>query len=253
MQDVNISENIVFISYNPNFQKQEIIDTLFESLKGKSKRSWFVNHAYHCLPLVIGNQYGFILKSLEDYQVTWNGGDSPSDVTVIQKTHNNTMPEIQKVNSHFGMGTITVQTPFTMRTPENINIMTINPPNMPIDGIYHMTGVVEADNLRRDFTFNLRITRKNHPVQIKTGDPIGCFIPYPRHFIDQYQIVNATNTLTAEQLEIERETIRLFGQERSVEDKHKKHGNGKRYWRGVDIYGNKFKDHQTTLDQYEKK
>lgn len=122
---------------------------------------------------------------------------------------------------------------------------------MPIDGIYHMTGVVESDNLRRDFTFNLKVTRENDPVFIKIGDPIGCIIPYPRHFIDQFQIKSADKVLSAHEINVERETIKLFGIERSEHDKHKRHGNGKRYWRGEDIHRNKFKDHQNALDPYE--
>jgi hypothetical protein len=176
---------ISVISYEPKWQSQEHIDSVFESLRGKSKRDWFINHAYHCLPLVIGNQYGFVVKSLYDFEVSWNGGLSMNDVVVNmitpQEEYKSTY-NLQSINPHFGMGTFTVQMPYQLRTPSGINLMTINPPNSFIDGIYHMTGVVEADNLRRDFTYNLRITRPNYTIRINKGDYIGCIIPYPRHF-----------------------------------------------------------------------
>ena len=112
-----------------------------------------------------------------------------------------------------------------------------------------MTGVVETDNLRRDFTYNLRITRPNHTIKINKEDYIGCIIPYPRHFIDKYSIVDATKVFDNESIQKERECAKAFGVERSTIDQQKKHRNGKRYWRGVDIYDNKFSDHQTGLDK----
>jgi len=39
------------------------------------------------------------------------------------------------------------------------------------------------------------------------------------------------------------------GNERGNLDKYKKNGNGRRYHNGEDVYGNKFKDHQTHLDE----
>jgi len=240
------------ISYEERWQDQKYIDQVFESLKGKSKRDWFINHAYHCLPLVIGNQYGFVVKSLYDFEVEWSGGNAVDDVSVkilnspeeYKQTYN-----LQSINPHFGMGTFTIQMPYQLRTPTGVNLMTINPPNSFIDGIYHMTGVVEADNLRRDFTYNLRITRPNHKIKIGKGDYIGCIIPYPRHFIDNYQIVDATKVSSQADVEAERECARAFGIERSTKDREKPNGNGKRYWRGEDIYGNKFSDHQNGLDK----
>ena len=245
-------DNIVAISYDPVWQSQEHIDKVFQPLKGNSKRDWFVDHAYHCLPLVMGNQHGFIVKSLYDFEVYWEGGRQVDAVKVNMLTPENEYKStynLQSINPHFGMGTFTVQMPYQLRTPPNINLVTINPPNMFIDGIYHMTGVVETDNLRRDFTYNLRITRENYKIRINKGDPIGCIIPYPRHFIDKFEIKNADSILTKEIIESERKCARDFGIERSTKDKYKKNGNGKRYWRGIDVYDNKFPDHQTSLDK----
>lgn len=245
-------KNIVAISYDEFWQSQEHINTVFEPLKGKNTRDWFVNHAYYCLPLVMGNQHGFVVKSLYDFEVEWLGGNTVEDVKIgilspieeYEKTYN-----LQNITSHFGMGLITVQMCFTLRTPPGINLMTINPPNYYIDGIYHLTGVVEADNLRRDFTFNLRITRPNYKIRINKGDYIGCIIPYPRHFIDQFHIVDAKSLFSPENITEERRCMDDFAKERREIDKNKPHGNGRRYWRGEDIYGNKFSDHQTGLDK----
>ena len=253
---MNIPENNIYaIAYNSTWQNQESINLVFESLKGQSKRSWFIDHAYHCLPLLIGNQYGFVVKSLYDFEVHWNGGQNVSDVTVkiltpqeeYRKTYN-----LQNINPHFGMGTFTIQMPYQLRTANGINLMTINPPNYFIDGLYHMTGVVETDNLRRDFTYNIRITRPNYTIKINKGDYIGCFIPYPRHFIDRFKvsdILDAKEFLDKSEIDAEIVCMRDFANERANIDIHKSNANGKRYWRGEDVYGNKFPDHQNHLDK----
>jgi hypothetical protein len=245
-------KKIAAISYDAHWQSQEHLNSVFESLKGKHTRDWFVNHAYHCLPLVMGNQHGFILKSLYDFEAEWTGGNTVADVIVriltdeqeYKRTHN-----LQNISSHFGMGVITVQTCFTLRTPPGINLMTINPPNLYVDGLYHLTGIIECDNLRRDFTYNLRITRPNYVVKVKRGDPIGCVIPYPRHFIDTYVMEDAKTLFSEESVNEERQCMADFAHERANLDKSKPHGNGKRYWRGEDIYSQKFPDHQTGLDK----
>lgn len=241
---------IALISHCVELQNQESVDILYESLKGNIKRDWFVKHAYFCLPLVMGNQHGFILKSFYNFTVEWNGGDAPKDVIVThedEELHNQWIG-LQSVKSHFGMGTMTVQTTFTLRTPDGINLMTINPPNHYIDGLHHMTGVIESDNLRRDFTFNLKVTRPNYKIKVKKGDILGCVIPYPRHFIDNFEIKNASDVLSEEQVKQERECAGSHGEERSEIDKDKKYGNGRRYHNGEDVYGNKYEDHQTSLD-----
>jgi hypothetical protein len=243
-------KHIALIAHAKMLQTDDNVDMLFSSLKGDFKRDWFVKHAYFCLPLVMGNQHGFILKSIHDVEVTWNGGEAPSDVVInyLDKDYHDKNAGLQSIRSHFGMGTITIQNTFSLRTPDGINLMTINPPNLYIDGLYHMTAVIETDNLRRDFTFNLRLTRPNYTVTIKKGDIIGCVIPYPRHFIDDFQIINADKILSEQEMEAERQCAIDFGKERNEVDKDKKYGNGRRYFNGEDAYGTKFEDHQTSLE-----
>lgn len=246
-----VPENkIACIAHNDTLQTQDNVNLLFRSLKGEIKRDWFVKHAYFCLPLVMGNQHGFVLRSLYNFTIEWNGGDTAEDVILTHEDqeYHETNSALQSVRSHFGMGTITIQTTFTLRTPDGVNIMTINPPNYYIDGLYHMTGVIESDNLRRDFTFNLRVTRPNYKIKVKKGDCIGCFIPYPRHFIDKYEMKSAVDIIDGSLIIQERACATDHGKERSELDKYKTNGNGRRYHNGEDVYGNKFQDHQTHLD-----
>ena len=60
----------------------ELYEDIIEPLHGKFKRDWFVKHAYYCLPLTIGNQYGFLIKSLYDFNILWNGGTDAGNLTI---------------------------------------------------------------------------------------------------------------------------------------------------------------------------
>ncbi len=220
------------------------------SLRGESTREWFSKHANYCLPLLIGNQYGFVVKSQHSVEIEWNGGRSPTDTIVnyIAKTEDSA----QQISSHFGDGIVTIQNSFVLRTPPSVNLMTINPPNSFIDGLAHMTGVIECDNLRRDFTFNLKLTRPKHRIIIKKGDWIGCIIPFPRYFVDSFDMIDATECMTPAEVAEEQQCGEDFRIEREGSDKLKPTANGRRYFRGVDIYGNKFPDHQNRISAKEK-
>lgn len=247
---ITIPDNTIALIPTHDYFKDRHLDVICP-LIGKIKRDWFIKHAYFCLPLTIANQYGFIITSLFDFTVIWDGGNSSSSTKiefVQDKQEVDHLLGLQRINSHFGMGTITVQIGFTIRTPPGINTLICNPPNIFIDGIGHMTAAVETDNLRRDFTFNLKITRPNYPIKISRGDCIGYFMPYPRHFIDQYKLVNGYDIFASDLVHQEQQCARDFGIERRTEDIKKPHKNGRRYFNGEDVYGNKFSDHQKRLD-----
>jgi len=225
-------------------------DEVFLPLRGQHKRDWFSKHAYLCLPLVIGNQYGFAVKSLFHATFLWNGGPEPADTTIT--VHNTEEAEafggLQLLASQFGLGIVTVQTAFALRTPPEVNLMTLQPPNQFIDGLQNLMGVVEADNLRRDFTFNLKITRPDHPIEIKVGDLLAAVLPIPRGFVEKFELIDAYELLSPETVASEQQTARDFGREREEVDSKNKRGVGRRYFRGEDVYGQKFKyPHQQVL------
>lgn len=234
---ITVPENIIAIyPYYESYRGRH--DEVYMSLKGHSKRDWMNTHTYFCLPLTIGNQYGFGVKSIYDFTVYWNGGTYPNDINL--EFHNSEDKNLQTINSHFGMGILTIQTGFTLRTPPNVNLITMNPPNHFIDGISNLTGVVECDNLRRDFTFNIKVTRSNHKIRINKGDLLSAFLPYPRNYFDNFKIEDAYNFLTKEQIEEERKCGNEFDRERKQDDPKKPYGNGRRYFDGIDAWGNKF-------------
>lgn len=247
-------KTIAAIPFHESYRGRQ--NDVFLPLVGLSKRDWFSKHAYFCLPLVIGNQYGFAVKSLYDFNIFWHGGDDFEDceVEILNKEDSKKHPHMQKIVSHFGSGIITIQTAFTLRSPPNVNLITMNPPNAPIDGISNLTGVIETDNLRRDFTFNLKVTRPNYQIKIKKGTLLSAFLPYPRDYFENYELKDAYELFSDEEIKEEQECMRDFGREREEDDPKKPNGNGRRYFKGIDIYNNVFRFlHQKNLFKKGKK
>ena len=234
---------ILIVTEDNNFNNS--VSEIIHPLRGEIKRDWFVKHAYYCMPLTIGNQYGFAVRSLFDFEAEWNGGQYPSDVKV--SVSSNEWNNHQFISSHFGMGTITIQNRFHFRTPLGINMITMNPPNHFIPNLQNMTGVIETDNLRRDFTFNLRITTPNVKISVKRGEWIAAVLPVPRFSVENYEIKLAHEIFNTEVIKNERQAGQDFGKERAEDDPKKPHGNGRRYAKGVDIYNNEFYKHQKNI------
>lgn len=234
------SKTIDFLS---EIEKKEKISKILT--KPDKKRDWFTSHFYRCLPLVIGNQYGFIIKNEFDFSFIWNGKEEPESISFefneTQEKLNNKYP---RIDSHFGSGIITINPPFTLRTPPGINIMTINPPNYIIPNITVMTGVIEADNLRRNFSFNLKVQIPNIKVIVPAGSALAGFIPIPRYYADNFNIKYAeeifNNNLIDEEFKagVDADLFR-----KNIEP-NLPNGVGRQYFNGIDVYQNNFLDHQ---------
>jgi hypothetical protein len=212
-------------------------------LKGNPKRDWFNPHAYYCLPLTIGNQYGFMIKSLRDFEIIWDGTEKDAQITFLNEDNQ----EKQTIINGFGSGIVTIQNRFAIKTPIGINTMTIQPPNMFLPGCVAMTGVIETDNIKRDFTFNLKMTVPNQTITIKKGDPLGAFIPIPRYFVDQFDLALITDLFPLEVHENEIKESQVLSHERQTVDMEKTHQSGRRYFKGTNSDGSKYKDHQNRL------
>jgi hypothetical protein len=213
-------------------------------IKAGKNREWFTSYFYHCLPLVFGNQHGFLMLSTYDFVCRWNGSNGIDGVSIhpLERIDD---PNYIVLESHFGSGILTVQSRYVFRTPKGVNMMVKEPPNYFIHGMTWMNAVVETDNLRRDFTFNIKITRPHVDIYVPRGTPLGCLVPYPRYFLDRYRMDELRDPSV---LQGEQTTIQYFAKERSDFDQ----GNPRyRYMEGMDIYNTEFEHHQKSLDSGE--
>lgn len=231
-------DTIGFFSYDT--KNNGYIEDIVEPMIGKSKRDWFDKNFYFCLPLVIGNQYGFGIKSMYSFTAISPSDGSPTIIKFEEPydDHN----DIQVIGDHFGAGIITIANRFLFRTPPGINLMTIQPPNIFIPGLAAMTGVVETDNIRMSFTFNLKITIKDFEVKVNKGDIIAAFIPIERYSVEKYKIKNLRDLFDEQIINSEMNEIEGFSKSKDL------YNNGQQmertYFNGIHPNGTLFKDHQ---------
>lgn len=240
------NNKILVVPFIERKEQEERYKEVLESLKGNIKRDWFNNHFYYCLPINIGNQYGFVLRSYYDFDATWDGTmENPKDITV--NIYNDDGSDMQHIGPGFASGVLTIQNRFHLKTPLGVNLMTIQPPNMYIPGMVAMTGVIETDQIRRDFTFNIKMTDPGRTVYVKKGDPLGAFIPVPRYFVDSFELDGVSNYFDEELINNEDEDGSELARQRQNEDKSKPHESGRKYFNGEHAFGEKYYDHQKRI------
>lgn len=242
-----IPKNTIVILSDPRSKhfKAEKYKEIIEDFRENPKRNWFTQNFYYCLPLLIGNQYGFGIKSLYNFTALWNGEDGAGAIKLEIEDYPN-QDRAQSIESHFGHGIITLSNYFVLKTEPGMNLMIMPPSNHFIPNLMSMTGVVETDNIRRDFTFNLKILEPNKKVIVKKGDVISSFMPIKRYFIDKFSVILAQdifdkNTIDKDFLD----AIELGRQRDYVDPPGPPHG--RKYFKGIHAFGEKFKDHQTKI------
>ena len=206
------------------------------------KREWFNSHFYKCLPLSIANTYGFSVKSEFDFTAIWDGTESRNSVLITTPESNEDL--YPRVESRFGSGIITLTYPFQLRTPAGVNLMTINPPNIIIPNITVMSGVIETDNLRWLFTFNLKIQTPGVEIKFLKNTPLSSFIPIPRYYADSFDLVDFENIASEDEYTEELQASLDFAYKRNEVDEYVPNKAGRDYYLGRDVYGNIFSDHQ---------
>lgn len=237
----NVPEKTIAIFQYP--ETSPIKDRLSNIIsKPDRKRDWFHPHFYRCLPLSVANQYGFVITSEYDFSVEWDGSDEPGGVKIeVEGETSHLFPEIE---SGLGHGTVTFNPPFILRTPPGVNLLTMAPPNHILYNIMVMSGVVETDNLRRNFSFSIKLQIPGIKTFFPKGTPIAAFIPIPRYYADGFDLVMADELFSDEVLLEEEQAGIDASLKRTELEGDMPNRVGRDYFLGKDVYENKFNDHQ---------
>ena len=227
------------------------ISSFLKPLNKNHKRDWFTPHFYKCLPLSIANMQGIVFSSPFSFEIFWNG-ENKTESIFFNIYNDSGIENIEKTNhvsvsSDFGNGIFTIHFPLMLKTPPGVNLMTIAPPNYPLPGISPMSGVIEADNLSFTFTLNFKIDLPNTLIKIEKNYPLMGIIPIPRYYFDSFELVNAYDILNKDDIEEQRQIAKEQGHSRDKQNKYNERTEG-RYYKGIDIRKNKFKNHQLPKD-----
>lgn len=208
--------------------------------------------ANRCLPLLVANQAGWVLRNPIAFTACWSGGDSPSDTTIELAVD---LPHPWPVESHFGYGILTWAVPWLFRTPEGYNLLARGPANWPKDGATALEGLVETDWAVTTFTMNWKLTRPGHSVRFEEGEPFCMVLPQRRGELEAFRprirdlADDPSTRAEAEQWAKERDRMQVrkfladyageFGDYRRAWEAH--------YFKGLTPRGDEAPAHQTQL------
>jgi hypothetical protein len=155
--------------------------------RGPARRYWMdqSRHAYHCLPLVIANQWGWQVLCPTDITVTWNGNPNVEDLRV------DVAPQFRPaVKSQFGWGIVTFTPPWLFRTPPGWDLYLKGPTNRWKANCVALDGVIETWWLNYTFTLNWKLIEPGI-VHFAKGESLGQLVPVPHATFENSQAIEA--------------------------------------------------------------
>ncbi len=214
-------------------------------------RQWMDNtpkrFAYRCLPLVIANQSGWLIRNPRRLTAIWDGTDG---VDGLRVEHQDASIR-QYASSHFGAGILTFNIGCLFRTPPGYNLHVRGPINWPKDGIAALDGIVETDWSRATFTMNWKFTRPHHPVVFEKDEPIAMIAPVARgdveRFRPEFRPIAAEPELEAEYQEWSRSRTSFNAALKAGEPEARAAGWQRHYVLGLTVAERDAPDHQTAL------
>lgn len=140
--------------------------------------------ASRCLPLLIANEAGWIIRNPVAFRARWLGKDHPNAIEIeFDEVPFRTQ---RLVYSHFGYGVLTWGVPFLFRTPAGFNLLVRGPVNDPKDGIGPLEGIVETDWAVATFTMNWKFTRADHWISFEADEPFCMVVPQRRAELEAF-------------------------------------------------------------------
>ncbi len=133
-------------------------------------------YAYRCLPLTIMNQTGWWIKNPVGFSATWRGQTQPGSIEFRFDTSSDVWGKW--INSQFGEGIITWNTPFLFRTkPAGSRLLICGPANYFKTNAQPLSALIESDWISMSFTMNWKIMHPDQPVRFELGEPLFQAIP----------------------------------------------------------------------------
>ena len=152
----------------------------------RADRAWLDDYVdrygYGCLPLLIANQHGWEILSPVSFTAIWNGGKHKDCLAILEDESSN-----GQIMSFFGAGIITYKLPVVFRTEPGFDLFVQGPTNLPVDGASPLAGVVEMDWTSTIISMNWQMTRPNHAVRFRKGQPICLVFPVRRGELEAFE------------------------------------------------------------------
>jgi len=129
-------------------------------------------HAYKCFPVSMANSVGFSISFLDDIEFIWDGiSDTTPDHIKILKSGLNVC------DTGRGNATISFNSELIFKTPINMSMLSIVPPNYFIDGAMPFTSIISTSFYPHGYPIAWKATRPNEKILIPAGTPVATLIP----------------------------------------------------------------------------
>jgi hypothetical protein len=140
-----------------------------------NRRPWMDEspYAYQCLPLVVGNQWGWQIGCPCDVRVTWDGSPSPLGLSVEVAP-----PYDSAIQSRFGQGILTFSPPWLFRSPPGWDLYCKGPSNTWKANAAALEGVIETWWLPYTFTLNWKLMAAG-TAEFHCGEWLAQLFPVP--------------------------------------------------------------------------
>lgn len=133
-------------------------------------------HAYRCLPLTIANQAGWWVRNPVGFVARWQGSAAPGSIDFRFDVAGDYWSSW--INSQFGEGIITWNTPFLFRTrPEGSRLLICGPANYFKADAHPLMALIESDWMTMSFTMNWKLTTSERSIRFEPGEPLFQAIP----------------------------------------------------------------------------
>jgi hypothetical protein len=202
--------------------------------------------AYRCLPLNIANTHGWLLLNTVPFVAQWDGSAGLDAIKLSATTAGAPI-----ALSHFGLGVLTFNVNALFRTEPGYDLMVTGPLNLPKDGLYPLTGIVETDWAPFTFTMNWKFTRKSTPIAFERDEPFCMIFPLKRGLVDEvepeFRVLESDSEVCeaylawADSRRDFNDALKLPGSEAQTQKWQKD------YFRGRTSFGNAPPDHRTRL------
>jgi Family of unknown function (DUF6065)/Cupin-like domain len=169
------------------------------------QRDWMdatpFRYAYRCLPLTIMNQTGWWIKNPVGFTAVWRGGREPG--TIDFRFDAAAAVWSQWINSQFGEGIVTWNTPFLFRTkPEGSRLLVCGPANYFKTNAHPLMALIESDWISMSFTMNWKLMTPGVPVRFELGEPLFQAIPVAANVCADLQAASVSYQKLAENPEL---------------------------------------------------
>ncbi|MBK9710389.1 MAG: glycosyltransferase [Kouleothrix sp.] len=150
-----------------------------------SARAWATDEALGDLGLRSASGAGWELRCPYACEVTWNGGPAPEDIAVRSDAPDADTPPF--VQSQLGGGLLSFYPGYQIQTEGPTSLWVRGPANAPKDGLSALEQIVDTALLPVTIVVAWQCTRPNQTVRFERDEPFAVLLPYPQHYLDQFE------------------------------------------------------------------